>query len=309
MKTLMPANTNDVIQSPEVFTQCIQSNLSYYMERSSVRVRHILQDMGQWTDNTAHEKLLLRLSCDLVERFLEYGPSQLPCRPTLLLDGFISDYFGRPQAAHTRAASNSLLYRFLDGLLNRAVLSRDALICLFYHFYGMKPVEVGFLLGLEKGQMQRIYKNFARWRQKGWSQMVEEIGLTTQELQSLEEHQGYPPERFNMQLREHLEALLPFYRKSEPPYYHCWEGQKWQDSFNEGCELDYRTWHLPLCLGCMQTIVRFGEPSLKSKLMLHLHIVPHSLKEEEQLERFGNSSKVFPAKRSPQHVSQVLQPV
>src|SRR5690606_31741285 len=130
----------------------VPANFPYFLERSSGLIRRILQDMGQWADNTAHEKLLLRLSFDLVERFIEYCPSQLPCRPSLLLDGFISEFFGRPQEFKASAASNPILYRFLDGLLNRAVLSRDALICLFYHFYGMKPVEVGYLLGLEEGQ-------------------------------------------------------------------------------------------------------------------------------------------------------------
>ncbi|MCA9451556.1 MAG: hypothetical protein KC584_02850, partial [Nitrospira sp.] len=178
MKTLSPS-TNGVINNSEEFKQFIPANFSYFLERSSGLIRRILQDMGQWADNSAHEKLLLRLSFDLVERFIEYCPSQLPCRPALLLDGFISDFFGKPQESKASSTSNPVLYRFLDGLLNRAVLSRDALICLFYHFYGMKPVEVGFLLGLEEGQTQRIYKNFARWRQKGWFQAAEEVGLTT----------------------------------------------------------------------------------------------------------------------------------
>lgn len=133
MKTLTPS-TNCVIHSLEEFVQFVPANFSPLLERSSGVIRRILQDMGEWADNTAHEKLLIRRSFDLVERFIEYGPSQFPCRPMLLLDGFIFDFFGRVQASKATLAANPMLYRFLDGLLNRAVLSRDALICLFYHF-------------------------------------------------------------------------------------------------------------------------------------------------------------------------------
>ena len=275
-------NSNDVINSPEEFRRMVPANFSYFLERSSGLIRRILQDMGQWSDNMAHEKLLLRLSFDLVERFIEYCPSQLPCRPSLLLDGFINDFFGRPQESKASSAPNPTLYRFLDGLLNRAVLSRDALICLFYHVYGMKPVEVGFLLGLEEGQTQRIYKNFARWRNKGWYQAAEEVGLTSQELESLAENQICNPEFFNEQVRKNLDTLLPFYRKSDPPYYPCLEENKWHEMFSEGYGFDYRMWHLPLCLSCMKTIARFGDSFLlPADLKLNFHISPHSLKEEE----------------------------
>lgn len=281
MKTLSPS-TNGVINNPEEFKQFIPANFSYFLERSSGLVRRILQDMGQWADNSAHEKLLLRLSFDLVERFIEYCPSQLPCRPSLLLDGFISDFFGRPQESKASSTSNPVLYRYLDGLLNRAVLSRDALICLFYHFYGMKPVEVGFLLGLEEGQTQRIYKNFARWRQKGWFQAAEEVGLTTQEVQSLVENQASNPESFHLQVRDNLETLLPFYRKSDPPYYPCLEDAKWQEMFREGYGFDYRMWHLPLCLSCMKVITEVGDSFLLNPdVTLNFHVSPHSLREEE----------------------------
>lgn len=307
MKTLTPS-INCVIHSPEEFKQFVPASFSHLLERSSGLIRRILQDMGQWADNTAHEKLLLRRSFDLVERFIEYCPSQLPCRPALLLDGFIFDFFGRPQASKASLASNPILYRFLDGLLNRAVLSRDALICLFYHFYSMKPVEVGFLLGLEEGQTQRIYKNFARWRQKGWYQAVEEIGLTAKELQSLEENKVYNPECFNEQVRDHLETLLPFYRKSDPSFYACLEDKTWYEMFSEGYGFDYRMWHIPLCLSCMNAIAKFGNAFLLNpEFTLNFHISPHSLKEEGTLGRFVDGSKVLPSERTPQRFSQDLQ--
>ncbi|MCA9419820.1 MAG: hypothetical protein KC592_02305 [Nitrospira sp.] len=306
MKTLCPS-TNGVINTPEEFKQFIPANFSYFLERSSGLIRRILQDMGQWADNSAHEKLLLRLSFDLVERFIEYCPSQLPCRPSLLLDGFISDFFGRPQESKAASTSNPVLYRFLDGLLNRAVLSRDALICLFYHFYGMKPVEVGFLLGLEEGQTQRIYKNFARWRQKGWFQAVEEVGLTTQDIQSLVEKQVADPEGFQQQVRDNLKELLPFYRKSDPPYYPCLEDTKWHEMFREGYGFDYRMWHLPLCLSCMNVITLVGDSFLLNPdVTLNFHVSPHSLKEEEFLWP-GSGAKNFSADKTRHRFSRELQ--
>lgn len=316
MKTHQPSSqpsSNCVIESHEEFNRFMPANFSYFLERSSSLIRRILQDMGQWADNTAHEKLLLRLSFDLVERFIEYCPSQLPCRPALLLDGFISDFFGRPQISKASSAANPVLYRFLDGLLNRAVLSRDALICLFYHFYGMKPIEVGFLLGLEEGQTQRIYKNFARWRQKGWYQAGEEVGLTSQELQTLVDTQCNNPEEFNDQVRDNLETLLPFYRKSDPPYYPCLEENKWQQMFSEGYGFDYRMWHLPLCLSCMNTLTRHGHSFLlNGDVALNFHIVPHSLKEEEVPVRPGRAAmrtKVHAWGRTREHQVHELQPV
>ena len=270
-----------VISNTEEFKACIPGNFSYFLESSSSLIRRILQDMGQWADNTAHEKLLLRLSFDLVERFIEYCPSQLPGRPSLLLDSFISGFFGRFEESKVWAVSNSILYRFIDGLLKRAVLSRDALIGLFHHLYGMNPVEVGILLGLEEGERQRIYKNFARWRQKGWCQAIEEAELTDEELHELTETQFSQPALFHEDLRNILDALLPFYRKSDPPYYPCLEESKWHEMFSEGYGFDYRMWHLPLCHSCMNTMSQFGEGFLLGTLIpLHLHISPHSEKEE-----------------------------
>ena len=305
MKTLSPS-INCVIYSLEEFEQFVPANFSYLLERSSCVIRRILQDMGQWAENTAHEKLLIRRSFDLVERFVEYGPSQFPCRPILLLDGFIFDYFGRAQASRANSAVNPILFRFLDGLLNRAVLSRDALICLFYHFYGMKPVEVGFLLGLEEGQTQRIYKNFARWRQKGWYQATEEIGLTAQELQFLEDSQAHNPECFKEQVRENLETLLPFYRKSDPPFYPCLEAESWHEMFSEGYGFDYRMWHIPLCLSCMNAIAKFGnEFLLNPEFTLDFHISPHAVREEGTNGKFADGTL---SERVTQRFSQDLQP-
>ncbi|MDR4493494.1 MAG: hypothetical protein AB7P17_00225 [Nitrospirales bacterium] len=283
MKTLTTPSS-ELVYNSEDFKQFMPSNFSSMLERSSALIRRILQDMGQWADNTAHEKLLLRLSFDLLERFIQYCPSQLPGRPPLLLDGFISEYFGKPQEQEIgrSTASNPILHRFLDGLLKRAVLSRDALVCLFYHFYGMKPVEVGFLLGLEEGQTQRIYKNFARWRQAGWHQSTKEAGLTSEDLHALTDAHTSNPSRFHEEVGQQLDSLLSFYRKSDPPYYPCLSINKWQDMFSEGYGFDYRMWHLPLCLSCMRSVRDLGDSFLLNpQIQLNLQIFPHSLKDDE----------------------------
>jgi hypothetical protein len=298
--------SNDVITDQEEFHQFVHVSRSDLLQRSSGLVRRILQDMGQWTDNIAHEKFVLRLSFDLVERFVEHCPSQLPCRPQLLLDGFISDFFGRPQKPTQSTDSNPLLFRFLDGLLSRAVVSRDALICLFFHLYGMKPRDVGFLLGLEEGQFQRIYKNFSRWRQKGWAQALEEIGLTSDDCHFLSNQQSRDPQWFHDQLRKHLDTLLPFYRKSDPPYYPCLASGKWHEMFQKGYGFDYRMWHLPLCLSCMQTVARYGNTfHLMTDYQLSFHISPHTMKEEEM--RWDGPKAGFISNGTPQLFAKTLQ--
>lgn len=148
----------------------------------------------------------------------------------------------------------------------------------------MNPVAVGFLLGLEGGELQRIYKNFARWRRKGWYQFMEEVELTDWELHVLTETQNSQPEFFHEEVQKGLVALLPFYRKSDPPYYPCLEPLKWHELFSGGYGYDYRMWHLPLCQACMNTIASFEDSFLlKAPISLHLHISPHSLKGEEPL--------------------------
>ncbi len=273
--------STEFIQTHQDFQKRIPVNFPYFLERSSRLIRKILQDMGQWTDNAAHEKLLLRLSFDLVEQFLDYCPSQLPCRPSYILDGFISDYFGKKSEVRLEKDSQVPLYKFLDGLLGRAVMSRDGLISLFFHFYGLKPVEIGMFLGLEEGQTQRIYKNFARWRTKGWRLAISSAKISQSEFKSLVEHHEQNPEIFNAQAREHLESLTNFYRKSDPPYYPCLEESQWHEMFRENYGLDYRMWHLPLCLPCMNIINNFRETFLPlEEITLNVHLIPHSVKDE-----------------------------
>jgi hypothetical protein len=282
VKTLT-SSVNGLVTNQEEFQECISADFPFFLERSSGIIKRNLQDMGQWVDDTSHEKSLRRLSFDLVVWFIEYCPSQLPGHPTVLLDGFISDFLERFQESNVSLTANSILYRFIEGLLGRAAVSRDALICLFYHFYGMKPAEVGLFLGLEKGETLEIYKGFERWRQKGWHQAVEEIGLTDQELHSLAETQRSQPEAFHEDVRKILNTLSPFCRKSDPQYNRCVEEGKWYEMFREGYGCEYRMWHLPLCQSCMNTIAKFRDVFWLNATIpsqLQLHISPHVLKKE-----------------------------
>lgn len=127
-------------------------------------------------------------------------------------------------------------------------------------------------------------------------------------MQSLEENQILNPEWFKEQVREHLETLLPFYRKSDPPYYPCLEDKTWHEMFSEGYGFDYRMWHIPLCLSCMNVIARFGNAFFfNPEFTLNFHISPHSLKEEGTIGKFVDGTKILPSERVPQRFSQDLQ--
>lgn len=274
--------TTTLIEDSEAYKQFMTTNFTSFLERAAKTVRRIWQEQGEWSDNTEYEKLLLRQAFDLVEDFIDYCPSQLPCRPALLLDGYILNYFGKPDKDKLSTSSDPVLKRFIDALLNKAVLSRDALISLFYHLYGLRPRDIGGILGLPEDQMQRIYKNFARWRKRGWSQAMEETGLHAQELKKLLELQKQQPEFFNEQVQEIATTLSLFYRKSDPPYYPCLSDREWDDMITEGSGLDYRMWHLPFCCSCLNTVVGLRETyALHASVQYELQILPHSIMENE----------------------------
>ena len=285
MKTLT-YSVNGMVTNQEEFQKSISADFPFFLERSSGIIKRYLLDMGQWVDDTSHEKILRRLSFDLVVWFIKYCPSQLPGHPTSLLDDFISAFLKRFQESNVSLISNSILYRFIEGLLRRAAVSHDALICLFYHFYGMKPAEVGFFLGLEEGETLQIYRGFERWRQKGWHQAVGEAGLTDRELHSLAERQRSQPDVFHEDVRKILKTLTPFCRKSDPPNNRCVEKEKWYEMFREGYGSEYRMWHLPLCQSCMNTIAKFSNAFWLNATIpsrLQLHIFPPILKKGKGL--------------------------
>ena len=273
-----PLHTDlQMIHSADEFKDCATVNLAYFIERASKVMRPIFQVDGKSISNVAHEKLLLRLSFDLVESFIEYCPSQLPCRPALLLDSFVLNYFGKPHDTINHSKEyHPLIYRLIDGLLSRATLSRDGLICLSYHLYALKPRKIGNCLGLPEDQLQRIYKNFARWRKTGWYHTVEEAGLSASELQEIVDIQADQPKLFQEQVQRILENLLPFYRKSEPPHYPCLSRPQWEEMVSEKCGLDYRMWHLPFCPTCLNMIANICDPHSHPDVSLDIRLFPYS---------------------------------
>jgi hypothetical protein len=146
------------------------------------------------------------------------------------------------------------LGRFLDGLTSRAVVSRDALVALFYHFYGFRQGHVVKLLGFGMTESRRVYKNFERWRRSGWQRAIEEIGLTEEELRELEEKKRRDPERVNAETERLIRLVQTHYRKTEPEHYPCLPRQKWDELFSQDCAYDYRVWHLAMCLECFVVV-------------------------------------------------------
>ena len=148
---------------------------------------------------------------------------------------------------------------------------------------------VGGFLGLSEDQMQRIYKNFARWRRIGWFQAIEEAGLTTIEIQELLEIQANQPQLFHQQIQEILAKLLPFYRKSEPPHYPCLGIPNWEELVSEGYGLDYRMWHLPFCFKCVNVVAKICAPDVFFNVPFKVQILPFPHNEDElSSRRFQN---------------------
>ena len=167
-----------IIKTEQEYDYFVEASMPRLLGRALNYTKRILKETNSWTENVSHEKLALRLSYELVERFLVYARNEVPCRPTLLLDSFIAKHFSQPTSFVHNHKPRTPLEAFIDGLVSRAVISRDALIAQFSHFYSLTPSQVIKLLGLAEEQSQRIYKNFTRWRQSGWQRTMKEIGLT-----------------------------------------------------------------------------------------------------------------------------------
>ena len=166
--------------------------------------------------------------------------------------------------------------RFLEGLISRSVVSRDALMVLFYHCYGLGPSQVARLVGLGMGEAQRVYKNFERWRQTGWQRTMDEIGMTDSDLCELNTMVQRTPARVNAEAERLVCILQTHYRKSEPDHYPCLSRARWKELFREDYGYDYRAWHLALCRGCITMVWDLCDPSNDrlSKPCLDLHVRP-----------------------------------
>ena len=186
-----------VVSTPEEFDRVVSQALPILLDRASGCTRRFLRETGQWNDGTAHEKFVLRWSAEYLERFLLCGRSDVPCRPLFLLDSFVAKQHSQPDPFCYHPDLLTPLGRYLDGLVARAVISRDALIALYHHCYGMGPRDVIAVTGLSESESQRIYKNFRRWRDSGWRRIMDEIGMSDAELDELIIQQQRHRQRFN----------------------------------------------------------------------------------------------------------------
>jgi hypothetical protein len=248
-----------IAQTVEEFDRLTAQELPALLERATSHTRRFLRESGQWADDISHEKLALRWGYELTERFLASGRGEVPCRPFLLLDSLTAKYLSQSEPLCYHQGLTSPLGRFLDGLISKAVVSRDALMALFYHLYGLSQGQVVRILGLGPAESQRVYKNFERWRRTGWQRALTELGMTDEELEALEQQKTRHPDRFKRETEELIGSIQGHYRKSEPPYFPCLSRQQWADIFEQGYGYDYRAWHLALCRDCLVEICRLRD--------------------------------------------------
>jgi hypothetical protein len=266
---------DEVVSTAEEFDRAVSQALPILLDRATSYTKRFLRETGQWGDDIAHEKFVLRWGAEYLERFLVCGRSEVPCRPLFLLDSLVAKQLSQAEPFCYHPDLLTPLGRFLDGLVARASISRDALIALYYHLYGMGPREVIAVTGLNESETQRIYKNFQRWRDSGWQRTMEEIGLTDDELQELSVQQQHH-QRFNSEAERIIRFAHTHYRKSEPDHYPCLSRSQWEDMFAQGYGCDYRIWHLALCLDCVQTAWNLGNngtPAVeKPRVNLHVRV-------------------------------------
>lgn len=250
-----------LVSTAEEFEQFTNDTLPELLDRDTSHTRKFLKETGQWADDVAHEKLALRWGYELLERFLVCGRLEVPCRPFFLLDSLAAKFFSQPDPMRYHRGLLTPLGRFLDGLAAKAVVSRDALMALFYHLYGFGQSHVVRILGLDAMDSQRIYKNFERWRRDGWRRTIGEIGLTEAELSTLEDQKSQDAKRFNMDAGRLLGEIQTHYRKSEPEHFPCLPREQWTNICHEGHSYDYRVWHLAMCRECLDVVygLRQGE--------------------------------------------------
>lgn len=264
MKELSQAGSQlgTVVMTAEEFERFANDTLPELLDRATAHTRKFLKETGQWVDDVGHEKLALRWGYELLERFLVCGRLEVPCRPFFLLDSLAAKLFSQPDPMRYHRGLLTPLGRFLDGLMAKAVVSRDALMALFHHLYGFGQSQVMKILGLDVTDSHRIYKNFERWRRDGWQRMVQEIGLTERDLSTLEDQKAQDPKRFNEDAERLLGEVQTHYRKSEPEHFPCLPREQWAGICREGHSYDYRVWHLAMCRECLEMVCRLRQGEL-----------------------------------------------
>ncbi|HEV8326983.1 MAG TPA: hypothetical protein VGQ08_05825 [Nitrospiraceae bacterium] len=248
----------EVVSTAEEFDRVVSQALPILLDRAASRTKRFLRETGQWSDDVAHEKFVLRWGAEYLEQFFVYGRSEVPCRPLFLLDSVVAKHHSRPEPFYYHPDLLKPLGRLIDGLVGRASISRDALIALYHHCYGLGPGQVITVLRLNGSESPRIYKNFQRWRDSGWNRTIENMGITEDELQRLNAQQQQHRHRFNSDAEQMLRFAQAHYRKSEPDHYPCLSRHQWEDMFRQGYGIEYRIWHLALCLDCLHTAWDLG---------------------------------------------------
>ncbi len=266
----------DVASTPEEFDRAVSQALPVLLDRAASYTKRFLRETGQWNDDIAHEKFILRWGTEYLDRFLMCGRSEVPCRPLFLLESLVARQCSRPDPFCYHPDLLTPLGRFLDALMARAAISRDALMALYYHCYGFGPGDVITVTGLNGSESQRIYKNLRRWRDSGWQRAMDEMGMTEAELKELSGQQERHPQRFNSEAERLIRFAQAHYRKSEPDHYPCLSRSQWGEMFLQGYGCDYRIWHLALCLDCMQTAWGLGSNGTPTvdKPRVELHVRP-----------------------------------
>lgn len=265
----------DVVSTADEFDRVVSQALPLLLDRAVGYTKRFLRETGQWSDDVAHEKFVLRWGAEYLEQFLVTGRSEVPCRPLFLLDSMVARQHSRPEPFCYHPDLLTPLGRFLDGLVGRAAVSRDALIALYHHCYGLGPGQVIAALRLNGSESPRIYKNFQRWRDSGWKRAIDDMGITEAELKGLNEQQ-HQQHRFNSDAERMLRMVQTHYRKSEPDHYPCLSRHQWEDLFMQGHGVEYRIWHLALCVDCLQAAwdLGFDGASIIEKPRIVLQLQP-----------------------------------
>ncbi len=265
-----------VVTTAEEFDHAVSQALPALLERATSYTKRFLRETGQWSDDIAHEKFVLRWGAEYLERFLVCGRSEVPCRPLFLLDSLVARQHSQPEPFCYHPDLLTPFGRLIDGLLARAAISRDALIALYHHCYGLGPGQVIAALGLNGSESQRIYKNFQRWRDSGWQRTIDDMGTTATELKDFENQQTRHRHRFNSEAERMVRFAQIHYRKSEPDHYQCLSRKEWEDMFAQGYGGEYRIWHLALCVDCLQTAWDLGgsRASATEKPRVDFHVRP-----------------------------------
>lgn len=257
-RTAALGRLEQVVSITEEFDRVVSQALPILLDRAANSTKRFLRETGQWSDDVAHERFALRWGAEYLEQFLVAGRSEVPCRPLFLLDSIVAKQHSRPESFCYHPDLLTPLGRLIDGLLSRAAVSRDALITLYHHCFGLGPGQVITVLGLTGPSGQRIYKNFKRWRDSGWQRTMEDIGITESEVQDLCSQLQSHCQQYNNEAERIIRIAQAHYRKSEPDHYLCLSRRQWEEMFVEGYGSDYRIWHLALCLDCFMTTSDLG---------------------------------------------------